>query len=206
MDTGLILESHLTSVEVILCRALTHGSISDSTESIRGRGAKPTIHFTEKSMVVEIDSVLDFHVDEVFAVREIPALRFDSDHGSLVIADLWGDTRYRPLTGAKGRSLLNHLTPLITIAEAAKQEASQTPHSQVVIAVIGAEETEVLKPRHRLVAYSSFRNPEVGDFRWADDENNYKATDARAVKRNYRSLPQTKRDKDGQPKSPSRKG
>lgn len=49
-------------------------------------------HLTDDSVVSERDAILEFHGHDVFAVHEIPAFRFDSNHGSLVVADLWSDT------------------------------------------------------------------------------------------------------------------
>ena len=49
-------------------------------------------HLTDDSVVNEIDAILEFHDHEIFAVHEIPALRFDSNRGSLMVSDLWSDT------------------------------------------------------------------------------------------------------------------
>lgn len=188
MQTGLILESELTGVEVIKCTVLTHGSIRDSTESIRGRTATPSLHITEESMIEEINSIMVINQDAVFAYREIAAIRFDSNHGSLLVADLWGETRYKPFTGVKGRTHLTDSTPLLRIARAAEAQAALTPNSQVLVTVIGLEQTTPLKPRDRLLAYSSYTVPEVGDFMWAEDPNHYKATNARAVVKNFQEV------------------
>lgn len=185
MQSGLVLESELTGVEVIKCAVLTHGSIRDSTESIRGRTAAPSIHLTEESMIEKINSVMNIDDDAVFAYREIAALRFDSNHGSLLVADLWGETRYKPFTGVKGRTYLTGSTPLLKIAQAADAQAASMPNSQVLVNVIGLEPTTPLKPRERLLAFSSYTVPEEGDFMWAEDPNQYKATNARAVMKNF---------------------
>ena len=58
----------------------------------------------------------------------------------------------------------------------------------MVVTVIRRQDTEVLTPRHRLRALSSFSDPVVGEFHWAVNEHDYKATHARAMKRNYLSL------------------
>lgn len=188
MQTGLILESELTSVEAIKCLVLTYGSIRDSTESIRGRTATPSLHLTEEAMIEEINSIMDTNADAVFAYREIAALRFDSSHGSLLVADLWGETRYKPFTGVKGRAYLTDSTPLLKIAQAADAQAASMPNSQVLVTVIGLEQTTPLKPRERLLAFSSYTVPEEGDFMWAEDPNQYKATNARAVKKNFEEV------------------
>ncbi|MCF8530936.1 MAG: hypothetical protein K9G12_06900 [Candidatus Nanopelagicales bacterium] len=194
MHAGLILESDLTGVEVIKCVVLTHGWIHDSTESVRGRGARPSLHLTEDSMFGEINSIVDSSPDPVFAYREIPALRFDSNHGSLLVADLWGDTLYKPFTGIKGRKYLTDTTPLLRIAQAAQAQAAKTPGSQVSVSVIGQEKTTPLKPRGHLLAFSSYTifSDDPADFwtefKWAKDENDYKATHARSVKKNFEKL------------------
>lgn len=191
MQAGLILESDLTGVEVIKCCVLTHGWIQDSTESVRGRDAKPSLHLTEDSMFGEINSILDSNPDFVFAYREIPALRFDSNHGSLLVADLWGDTSYKPFTGVKGRKYLTDTTSLLRIAQAAQAQAAKTPGSQVTVSVIGQEKTTPLKPRGRLLAFSSYTifSDDPADFwaqlEWAEDGNDYKATHARSVRKNF---------------------
>lgn len=105
--------------------------------AVRSRSAVPTIHFTVASIASEIDAVLEFHPDEVFAEREIPALRFDSQNGSLRVADLWEDTNYKAFTGVKGRRFFSDTTPLISIAHAAMDVAASTPNSQMVVTVIG---------------------------------------------------------------------
>ncbi len=115
----------------------------------------------------------------------IPALRFDSANGSLLIADLWGDTNYKPFTGVKGQRFLLRNTALLTIANAAKAQATITTGAHVIIDIIGNKITEPLARGTRLGSWSSYLVPEVGEFNWAADENSYQATHARAVKRNF---------------------
>lgn len=187
MESGLILESHLTDLEIVLCKALTHGDISHPTEWIRGRSATPTIHFDDSSVNNEINSVLSQEPEAVFAVREIAALIFTSDEGGLLVADLWGDTRYKPFTSKKSRDLFTAQTPLLKIADAARKQASITPGSQVIITLIDQILVEVLQPQHRLKSFSSFAVPEVYEIQWAEDENHYSATHARAALRNFQA-------------------
>lgn len=187
MESGLILESHLTDLEIVLCKVLTHGHISHPTEWIRGRSATPTFHFDDTSMNNEINNVLSQEPETVFALREIAALLFISDEGGLLVADLWGDTRYKPFTSKKSRDLFTAQTPLLKIADAARKQAVITPGSQVIITLIDHEIVEVLQPRHRLKSFSSFSAPERSEIQWAEDENHYTTSHARAALRNFQA-------------------
>ncbi len=108
MQTGHILESHLTGMDAIVGYVLTHGDIKAPTESIRGRLARPKLFFT----VQDRDTAVTEHdrFDWVFAKPMIAALRFDSQHGSVVVADLWCDCNYKQSTGVKGQQLLRSPT------------------------------------------------------------------------------------------------
>ncbi len=67
MQSGLILESDLDGVEVIACHILTHGNISDPTESVRGRTATPSWHLTTDEIHAAITQINDNEYDQVLA-------------------------------------------------------------------------------------------------------------------------------------------
>lgn len=156
MQSGQVFESHLTGLAVVTVYVMTHGNIRHSTESVRGREATPSIYFNQNTIDTQIQHVFNTEFDPVFAVRMIPALRFDSQSGSLLVADLWVDTKYKPFTSAKARELLSPTTPLIAIANAARAQASETPGSQVTVSVIGNEPTQTLTKGARLTSLSSY--------------------------------------------------
>ncbi len=77
-------------------------------------------------------------------------------------------------------------TALLTIANAAKVQATTTPGAQVFIDVVGNRDTEPLPKGARLGSWSScIMDPEDDNFGWAYDENLYQANHARSVKRNF---------------------
>ena len=188
MQTGLVLESELTNVELIVGLALTSGFVFQPTEEVRGRSAVPTLYFTDDALREAIDISLETAVDPVYAIREIPILRFESHHGSLIVADLWGDCKAKPFTGIKGQKYLQPNTPLITIANAAKAQAKNTPDAQVIVDIVDTTEAEIVTRTTRFQAYSSIINSEMMDMYWVADENPYPTKYARSVKRNFEAV------------------
>ena len=85
------LEDELVGVEMVMMNALTSGSIHLPTSSVRGREAQPDLFATSEQAEAVVDSA--WNPDIAFNVRQVPALRFDTLHGSVVVADLWGTSK-----------------------------------------------------------------------------------------------------------------
>jgi len=114
-EWGRYLEDELVGVQMVIMNALTSGSIHLPTSSVRGRDAQPDLFATLEQAEAVVDSGWSPVI--AFYIRQVPALRFDTLHGSVVVTDLWGETKYRPLRGVKARPALRIHAPLMAVAE-----------------------------------------------------------------------------------------
>ncbi len=177
LQPGLVLESDLTNVEVVAVYALTMGRASDAPEFAHDRGRDARFLLTRGKVESALSAL--WEDDHVFSIRMIPALRFDSRHGCIVVADVWGDSEYRAFTGKRGQHYFRPSTPLLSIANAA--EAERHSGAEIWVGIAQRGDTEILAPRRpprSWLAYSP-------DDPWADEENTYPTSTVRAVVRNF---------------------
>lgn len=180
------LEAELTGLQLVTVHALTSGSINEPTSWIRGRAAEPTLHLTADTVCASVDAA--WTPGFVFYWREIPSLRFTTEHGSVIVTDLWGDTQYRTLRGVKARSALVLDAPLIRAATRVEMLCSKGSTSPVLVTVAGTQRVELLRPRVPLRAWSSCAagDDDVGFVcQWVAEENAYDRAGARAVIREF---------------------
>lgn len=177
MQTGLVLESHLTNVEVVAVYALSTGHVNDSPDRLRS-GADQ--RFLLSRGKVESALAALWQEDQVFLVRMIPALRFDSRHGCIVVADVRGAGEFRSFTGKRGQRYLQSTTPLLTIADAAEREGG----SDIWIAVAERGDTEILAPRRPPRSWLVYSPTDP----WVDEENTHPTGHVRAVVRNFHAV------------------
>lgn len=125
-------------------------------------------------------------------VWEVPGLRFDTIHGSVVVADRWNDTEFAFLTTKAGRRALKINAPLRNIAGLVHW-AEHTPgpegFPEFHIAAIGWRETDRLTqamPRH----YSTCAADDLEDstFEWAQEYEDVSFEGVRAVRKAFRTV------------------
>lgn len=162
-EWGRHLEDELALVEVIVAYVMSHGPIDAPTEWVRGRESPLRVFATRDSVDAFIASAC--FPEHVFYLRQVPALRFDTMHGAVMVTDVWGDTRFRALHGKHGRGSLRVDTPLVHVAQQIqklRQPPNAVPQPVLVVTSIGWQDTELLLPRMRLRAWSSYAA-------WKDD-------------------------------------
>jgi len=183
VNTGLTLESELIGVQVVSLYAMQYGTVQQRVNDWRGRAGTSYLFY---SFDEAVDGVLARHdYEQIYYIRMIPALRFNSDHGDLLVADLYGDCKGKPFTGVKGRQILTLQTPLLTIASAARSCAEKHPEAQVVVKVIGDQEMEELPKRAPLRSWSSQSLGGGEMIEFAEHANFYDKKYVRAVVRNF---------------------
>ncbi|MCX6421611.1 MAG: hypothetical protein NT180_04495 [Actinobacteria bacterium] len=183
-----ILDSDVTGFEVVYGYVLTFGSVHSPTVEIRGRDAIPSLLLSEDTALTAMHAL--WVPERVFAIRSIPALRFDSTAGSLLVADLWGDAGYWAFTYATSRHLLTLGIPMSAIATAAEQMRvgnSRRPPATILLRATTPEETTILPPRGRLPYVTSMM---IDDYfvGWAQEQNRYPRTPINTIRKIYSEL------------------
>lgn len=164
---GRHIEDELTWVEAVVTYAVTHGQIDSPTAWVRSRHAPLSVYTTRAAVDEFIDR--SWFPEHVFFLRQVPSLRFDTVHGSVVVTDVWGDTGYRTLLGRHGRDVLRLNTPLLRVAQrvlALSTATRKATEPRIETARVGWQITEPLRPRMRLQAWSSVAT-------WPDDSETY---------------------------------
>lgn len=164
---GVLLESELAGADVVRAYALTHAPVDAPTAWVRGRSA-PTVLLTSRD---EAQAAVDaaWFPGHVFALREVPALRLHTTHGRLLVADLWGDSGFRPLAQPSGAGVLRLHTPMLSVLAAVDRMRSGCPTARIEAIPIGWRATARVSRRARLRAWSSMALPDGWD--WCEDEN-----------------------------------
>jgi len=182
-EWGRYLEDELVGVQAVIMNAVTSGSIHLPSSSVRGRAAQPDLFTTLEQVEAMIDSA--WLPDIAFYIRQVPALRFDTLHGGVVVADLWGDTKYRALRGVKARPALRVHAPLMAVAERVDQMRAMrgVRPRDVVVTAVGWDEVDTLRPRVALRASSSYtrRDADGQRLEWTPEPNPYDRAGLRAV-------------------------
>jgi len=178
-----ILDSDVTGFEIVYGYVLTFGSVHSPTIEIRGRNAVPSLLLSEDTALTAMHAL--WVPERVFSIRSIPALRFDSTAGSLLVADLWGDSGYWAFTYAKSQHLLTLGIPMSAIAAAAEQMRignSRRPSATIFMRATTPEETTVMPPRGRLPYVTSMM---IDDYfvGWAQEQNRYPRAPINAIRK-----------------------
>ena len=121
--------------------------------------------------------------------RQVPALRFDTLHGSVVVADVWDDTGFEFLHGKPGNRALKINTPLAHVAgwisRAARTVVDDT-FPAFVVRAIGWAETEPMPPRAPFRNFASYAT--VDGFTFINDGHDEDRSGVRGVIRAFRSI------------------
>lgn len=127
--------------------------------------------------------------DRAIFGRQVPALRFDTLHGSVVVADVWDDTGFEFLHGKPGNRALKVNTPLSHVAgwiSRAARTVVDDAFPAFVVRAIGWAETEPMPPRAPFRNFASYAT--VDGFTFINDGNDGDRSGVRGVIRAFRSI------------------
>jgi hypothetical protein len=154
---GRHLEDELMGVAPILLYVASHAPGESPTGEIRSRSA--TLHiFTSQSDFEEWAADI-WRPDRAVYGRQVPAIRFDTVHGSVAVGEMWDDTGFEFLHRKPGNRALKVNTPLSHVAGWISQAARTVVHDELpvfVISPIGWTETEPMPPRKPLRGFASY--------------------------------------------------
>ena len=190
-DWGRHSEDELVGVAPVLLHAATHASIDARFDEIHHRHADWTFLITEDDVADYADA--HWTPTQVIHVRELPGLRFDTLHGSVVVADMWNDTAFRFLRVKPGKQALLIDTPLRSIADLVRQ-AAQTAGSEgfpaFFVAAIGWRDIPLLRPRGGVHRHSTWtmEGDDGLDVYWAKEPLDHDLKGVRAVIRTFKDL------------------
>ncbi len=199
MGWGRHLEDELVGVAPILLYVASHASGESPTGEIRSRSAALYV-FTLQSDFEEWAAEI-WRPDRAVYGRQVPAIRFDTVHGSVAVGELWDDTGFEFLHRKPGNRALKVNTPLSHVAGWISQ-AARTPVGDdfpvFVISPIGWAETEPMPPRKPLRGFASYAEPESataysdylrdGGYRLINDGNDADRSGVRGVVNAFRSV------------------
>lgn len=125
-------------------------------------------------------------------VWELPGLRFDTIHGSVVVVDQYNDTEFAFLRSKEGRRALRINTPLRNVAaliHLAGQTRYEEEFPEMLVVAIGWRETQPLT-RASLRHYVAFLSDTPGDssIQWGWRQEDADATGVRAARRIFSSV------------------
>jgi len=158
---GRHLEDELVGVAPILLYVASHASGESPTGEIRSRSAALHV-FTLQSDFEEWAAEI-WRPDRAVYGRQVPAIRFDTVHGSVAVGEVWDDTGFAFLHRKPGNQALKVNTPLSHVAGWISQ-AARTPVGDefpvFVVSPIGWAETEPMPPRKPLRGFASYPESE----------------------------------------------
>lgn len=185
---GRHLEDELVWVEPVLTYVASHGPVDAPTDWIRGRESPIEVFSNRDHLYAFLEET--WFPERVFYVRQVPALRFDTEHGSVVVTDIWGETGFGALRLKRSAGLLRIHAPLFPVAKTVAVLAG-TPRGGVwprfQVSRISFAPTEVLRPRVKLLAWSSYSSWPGGELashpvcEWAVEPNSYQRRGVMAV-------------------------
>ena len=190
-DWGRHIEDELVGVAPVLLHAVTNASMDAGFDEIHCRNTEWTCLIGEEAVADYADE--HWAPTQVVHVRELPGLRFDTLHGSVVVADVWNDTAFRFLRVKPGKTSLLIDTPLRSIADLVCQ-AERTPGSEAFpaffVAAIGWQEVPLLRPRGGIHRHSTWtmEGPDGFEVHWAKEPLEYDLKGVRAVIRAFKAL------------------
>lgn len=154
---GRHLEDELVGVAPILLYVASHAPGESPTGEIRSRSAAFHV-FTSQSDFEEWAAEI-WRPDRAVYGRQVPAVRFDTVHGSVAVGELWDDTGFEFLHRKPGNRALKVNTPLSHVAGWISQAAHTLVDDEFpvfVISPIGWAETEPMPPRKPLRGFASY--------------------------------------------------
>lgn len=196
---GRHLEDELVGVAPILLYVASHAPGGSPTGAIRGRSA--TLHVFTSQGEFEDWAAEIWRPDRAVYGRQVPAIRFDTLHGSVAVGEVWDDTGFEFLHRKPGNRALKLNTPLSHVAGWISQ-AARTPVDDefpvFVISPIGWAETEPMPPRGPLRGFASYASMEPedeyddhvwgGGFHFVNDGNDADRSGVRGVIKAFKSI------------------
>lgn len=192
-------EDELVGVASILLYVASHAPGESPTGEVRGRHL-PLHAFTSESAFLEWGEGI-WRPDHVVYGRQVPAVRFDTIHGSVAVADVWDDTGFAFLHRRPGSRALKVNTPLSHVAgwiSHASRTVVGDDFPSFVVHPVGWAKTEPLPPRARLKAYASYlmgdgpvRGEGIssgGGLTWVNDGNDSDRSGVRGVVKAFRNV------------------
>lgn len=196
---GRHLEDELVGVASILLYVASHAPGESPTGEVRGRNV-PLHTFASESEFLEWGEAM-WRPDHVVYGRQVPAVRFDTIHGSVAVADVWDDTRWEFLHRRPGSRALKVNTPLSHVAgwiSHASRTVVDDEFPSFVVHPVGWGETEPMPPRAHFKAYASYlmgdglvRGGGIsagGGLTWVNDGNDSDRSGVRGVIKAFRNV------------------
>lgn len=181
------MEDDLVGVAPILLYVASIAPGESPTGEIRSR--KATLHvFTSQSEFEDWAAYVWLPDRAVFG-RQVPAVRFDTLHGSVVVADVWDDTGFEFLHGKPGNRALKVNTPLAHVAGWISRAASTLVDDEFpvfVVQAIGWAKTEPMPPRAPFRNFASYATDD--GFTFMNDGHDDDRSGVRGVVRAFRSI------------------
>jgi hypothetical protein len=174
-------------VAPILLYVASHAPGESPTGEIRSRNATLYV-FTSQSDFEDWAADVWLPDRAVFG-RQVPALRFDTLHGSVVVADVWDDTGFEFLHGKPGNRVLKVHTPLAHVAgwiSRAARTVVDDAFPVFVVHAIGWAETEPMPPRSPFRTFASYAT--YDGFTFVNDGYDDDRSGVRGVIRAFRSI------------------
>lgn len=154
---GRHLEDELVGVAPTVLYVASHAPGESPTGEIRGRNA--TLYVFTSQSDLESWAADVWLPDRAVFGRQVPALRFDTIHGSVVVADVWDDTGFEFLHSKPGNRVLKVNTPLAHVAGWISRAARTVVDDEFpifVVHAIGWAETERMPPRAPFRTFASY--------------------------------------------------
>lgn len=165
---GRHLEDELTEARAVLVWTVTVGPVEAPTSWFQTPDAPIGVHESLDSAHGFANAV--WTSDVSLWIREVPSLQLVTEHGSLVISDVWADTAYRPWASPAGRRALEPGAPLIRCADVLHDAVTSQRLRRSVFTVTSCTRVDSvpLGERRRLQQLRSFAVAD-GGLAWATE-------------------------------------
>ncbi|MBM3685574.1 MAG: hypothetical protein FJW85_01020 [Actinobacteria bacterium] len=196
---GRHLEDELVGVTPILLYVASHAPGESPTGEVRSRGAALHVFASEWAFLEWGQEM--WRPDHAVYGRQVPAIRFDTLHGSVAVADVWDDTGFEFLHRRPGNRALKISTPLSHVAgwiSHAERTVVDEEFPVFVVQTIGWAETEPMPQRARFRAYASYLMGDglvrgggieaEGGLTWVNDGNDSDRSGVRGVVKAFKSI------------------
>ena len=183
---GRHLEDELVGVAPILLYVASRAPGESPTGEIRSRNA--TLYVFTSQSDFENWAADVWLPDRAVYGRQVPAIRFDTVHGSVAVADVWDDTGFEFLHRKPGNRTLKVNTPLSHVAGWINRAARTVVNEEFpvfVVHAIGWADTESMPPRAPFRAFASYATAE--GFTLINDGNDHDRSGVRGVINAFRS-------------------
>lgn len=169
---GRHLEDELVEARAVLVWTVTTGPVEALTSWFQTPDAPIGVHESPDSAHGYAQAVWTPNVS--LWIREVPSLQLVTEHGSVVISDVWADTAYRPWASLAGRRALQPGAPLIRCADVLRDAVANQRSRRCVFTVTSCSPVDSvpLGERRRLQQHRSFA-VEDGGLAWATEPLTY---------------------------------